>query len=163
MNIVNPSNGEVIREFSLATSDEVKAAVAQARSAFDQGLWTKLSKAGRKQFILKISQGILDKAAELAEIETLNTGKPIKETTFMDIPSAAKAFEFMANNFEKYFSEEPLDIDGQAQARFASGGKWGGGGSRSSGHRNRPFDRSARRDDCATRTLSCTGSAPGVQ
>ncbi len=118
MNIVNPSNGEVIREFSLATSDEVKAAVAQARSAFDQGLWTKLSKAGRKQFILKISQGILDKAAELAEIETLNTGKPIKETTFMDIPSAAKAFEFMANNFEKYLSEEPLDIDGQAQARL---------------------------------------------
>lgn len=119
MNIINPSTGEVIREFSLITSDEVKAVVVKARNAFDQGLWPKLSLAQRKQFILKISQGILDKAAELAEIETLNTGKPIKETTFMDIPSAAKAFEFIANNFEKYLSAEPLDIDGQAQARLA--------------------------------------------
>jgi len=119
MNIINPSSGEIIREFALATSDEVKAIIAKARQAFDQGPWPRLSLTERKQFILKIGQGILDKAAELAEIETLNTGKPIKETTFMDIPSAAKAFEFMANNLEKYLASETLDIEGQAQARLA--------------------------------------------
>ncbi len=118
MKVINPSSGEIIREFSLQTIEEIKAVITQARQAFDQGPWPRLSLAERKQFILKIGQGILDKAAELAEIETLNTGKPIKETTFMDIPSAAKAFEFMANNFEKYLEKETLDIEGQAQGRL---------------------------------------------
>jgi betaine-aldehyde dehydrogenase len=114
--IINPCNGEVIAEVSLTAEAEAELALANAREAFDQGPWPKLNLDQRREFILKITQGILDKAAELAQLETLNTGKPIKETTFMDIPSSAKTFEFIADNFQKYLKEENPELDVQAEA-----------------------------------------------
>ncbi len=101
-NVLNPSTGKVIAQACLASEKEIELAIASAREAADHGDWPKLALDERKKFIFKIAQGILDQAGELAKIETENTGKPIKETTFMDLPSAAKAFEHAANNFENY-------------------------------------------------------------
>lgn len=109
--IINPSTGEVIAEVAQANREETDLAIQAARTAFDKGRWPKISLAERKDFLLKISQGILDNAAELARLETLNTGKPIKESTFMDIPSSAKAFEYFANNLEKYLAGEEINIE----------------------------------------------------
>jgi len=61
----------------------------------------------------------LDNAALLAQLETQNTGKPIKETTFMDVPSSAKTFEFAANNFINYLAEEELNVSEEARARLS--------------------------------------------
>ncbi len=115
-NILNPSTGKVIAEASLASIKEVELAVASAREAFDHGPWTQFSLLQRREFIAKIAQGILDNAAQLAMLEMLNTGKPIKETTFMDIPSSAKTFEFMANNFIDYLGDEKLTTLDDAKA-----------------------------------------------
>ena len=109
--IINPATGEVIAEVALAGEKEIELALASARTAFDNGPWPKISLAERKNFILKISQGILDNAANLAKLESLNTGKPIKESTFMDIPSAAKAFEHFANHLEEYLKTEKLELE----------------------------------------------------
>ena len=109
--VINPASGEVIAEVALASREDIESAIASAREAFDGGLWPRFSLAQRKEFLLKISQGILDKAQELARLETLNTGKPIKESTFMDIPSSAKTFEHFANNLEEYLSEGALNIE----------------------------------------------------
>lgn len=109
--IINPASGEVIAEVALASIEDIEAAIASARRAFDGGPWPRFSLAQRKEFLLKISQGILDKAQELARLETLNTGKPIKESTFMDIPSSAKTFEHFANNLEEYFGEGALNLE----------------------------------------------------
>ncbi|MDD5097786.1 MAG: aldehyde dehydrogenase family protein, partial [Candidatus Omnitrophica bacterium] len=98
-NIINPSTGKVIAEVSLSSPTELEMALSSARLAFDQGPWPQFSLAERKEFIFRIAQGILDNAELLASLEMQNTGKPIKETTFMDIPSSAKTFEFIANNF----------------------------------------------------------------
>jgi len=111
--VINPANGEVIAEVSIATDAEIDAALAQARFAVDKGPWSRLSLDQRKDFLLKISQGILDNAAELARLETLNTGKPIKESTFMDVPSAAETFRFFAQNLEKYLEPEKKNISSQ--------------------------------------------------
>ncbi|RJP29520.1 MAG: aldehyde dehydrogenase family protein [Candidatus Omnitrophota bacterium] len=116
--ILNPSTGRVIEEVSLASKAELENALESARIAFDRGQWPRLGYDERREFILKIKQGILDNAAELAKIETLNTGKPIKETTFMDIPSSAKSFEYMADNFEKFLSEEKISIQQEAECRL---------------------------------------------
>jgi len=110
-NIINPATGEVIAEVALAGEEEIETALASARTSFDKGPWPNFSLAERKDFILKISQGILDNAANLAKIETLNTGKPIKESTFMDVPSAAKAFEHFANHLEEYLKPEKLELE----------------------------------------------------
>ncbi|MFA5008390.1 MAG: aldehyde dehydrogenase family protein [Candidatus Omnitrophota bacterium] len=109
--IINPATGEVIAKVSIAEAKELGYALQSARKAADYGPWKYLSPAERKNFILKISQGILEKAAELASLETLNAGKPIKETTFMDIPSSAATFEYFANNLEKYLAQENIEIN----------------------------------------------------
>jgi len=119
-NIINPSTGRVIVEASLASSKEVELAIVAAREAFDHGPWPQLSLSERKEFIAKIAQGILDNAESLAQLETQNTGKPIKETTFMDIPSGAKTFEFMADNFADYLNNEEINVAEDARARVVS-------------------------------------------
>jgi len=116
--IVNPSTGKIIREVPLASELDLEKALSAARRAFDTGAWPKFSFAERKNFLLKISQGILDQAGELANLETLNTGKPIKESTFMDIPSSAKTFEYIADNFEKYLQEESPQLGPEAECRL---------------------------------------------
>lgn len=109
--VINPCNGETIARASVADRNDIETAIKAARFAFDEGEWPRLSLAKRKEFLLKIAQGILDKAKDLAELETLNTGKPIKETTFMDIPSAAKAFEYVAHNLERYLPTQELKLE----------------------------------------------------
>ncbi len=116
-NILNPSTGKVIAQTAVASLKEVELALVSAREAFDQGAWPRLSLEERKNFMLKLGQGILDQAEELAQLEMQNTGKPLKETTFMDIPSSAKSFEYLANNFINFLDpRQPLmDPDVQAE------------------------------------------------
>lgn len=109
--IINPSNGEVIAEVAVASKEDVELAISSCRGAFDSGPWRKISFSERKDFLLRISKGILDRAQELARLETLNTGKPIKESTFMDIPSSAKTFEYFANNLEQFLKDEILELE----------------------------------------------------
>jgi len=111
--IINPANGQEIAIVDFAGKAEVEQTIVSARKAFDQGPWRKFSLAERKEFILKISKGILAKASELASLETLNTGKPIKESTFMDVPSSAASFDYFANNLERSLVEEAIDIKSQ--------------------------------------------------
>jgi len=114
--IINPSTGEVVAQVSVAGAPEIEEALKAARDAFDNGPWPKFSLKERKEFLLKISQGIFDSASELARLESQNAGKPIKEATFMDIPSAAKTFEHFANNLEKYLAAENIEISAETKA-----------------------------------------------
>jgi acyl-CoA reductase-like NAD-dependent aldehyde dehydrogenase len=122
--VINPATGGVIAEVAVADAKDASFALSSARLVFDKGEWPRISLARRRQLLLKISQGILDNAGQLAKLETLNTGKPIKESTFMDIPSAAKAFEHFANNLEKYLQGESVDLENAEshRARAAGGG-----------------------------------------
>jgi len=114
--ITNPANGEILAEVPRADADDVKLAIKAARQAFDNGSWKDLSFTERKSYLLKISAGILDKAGELAQLETKNNGKPIKESTFMDIPSSAATFEYFANNFQQYLKTENIKLPVEAES-----------------------------------------------
>ncbi|MDD4939919.1 MAG: aldehyde dehydrogenase family protein [Candidatus Omnitrophica bacterium] len=109
--IINPSTGEIISSVPTASEQDVLSAIGSARDAFDNGPWPRISLKERKEFLLKISRGILDKAQDLAKLESLNTGKPIKETTFMDMPSAAKTFAHFADNLEEYLKSQSLELE----------------------------------------------------
>jgi len=111
--IINPSSGEIIAKVSVAQKEGIEYAIKSARDSFDNGPWKNLSFSERKKYVLKIAAGILEKAQELAELESLNSGKPIKESTFMDIPSSAATFDYFANNFEKFLNEETIKIESQ--------------------------------------------------
>ena len=116
--VINPATGEVFAEIPQLTKQEIEAAIQAARQAFDRGPWHKIPLSERKRFLLKISQGILDHAQELAQLETKNTGKPIKETTFMDIPSSAKTFEYFADNLERYLKSKKIGLDSGVESQF---------------------------------------------
>lgn len=114
--VIDPSTGETIAEVYVASNDDVEDALSSARCAFDHGEWPRMSCQRRAVFLRKIAQGIFEKAGELAHLESLNTGKPIKETTFMDIPSAARIFEHAANRAGDYLAADSLKVDDTAHS-----------------------------------------------
>jgi betaine-aldehyde dehydrogenase len=94
---VNPSNGEVFARLSDADTVDVQMAVSAARLGFDHGRWPQMGIAERGGFLLKIASLIRENAKELAELECASTGKTIKHTTFIDVPTAAETFEYYGN------------------------------------------------------------------
>jgi acyl-CoA reductase-like NAD-dependent aldehyde dehydrogenase len=94
---VNPSNGEVFARMADADTVDVEMAVSAARLGFDHGRWPQMSIGERGGSLLKIASLIRENAKELAELECASTGKTIKHTTFIDIPTAAETFEYFGH------------------------------------------------------------------
>ena len=84
----NPATGEVIARCAEAGPEDVDRAVEAAKAAFP--VWSKKSPAERAEVLLKIADAIDARADELARIETMDNGKPIRETKGIDVPSSAR-------------------------------------------------------------------------
>jgi len=94
---INPSNGEVFARIADADTIDVQMAVSAARLGFDHGRWPQMGFAERGEFLLKIAALIRENAKELADLECVSSGKTIKHTTFIDVPTAAETFEYFGN------------------------------------------------------------------
>lgn len=90
----NPSNGEQLSVCAEATKEDVDAAVRAAEAAFPA--WKKVSPIDRQNILLKITDVIDQNADKLALIESLDNGKPIRETRNIDIPYSADHFRYFA-------------------------------------------------------------------
>ena len=90
----NPSNGEQLSVCAEATKEDVDAAVRAAEAAFPA--WKKVSPIDRQNILLKIADVIDQNADKLALIESLDNGKPIRETRNIDIPYSADHFRYFA-------------------------------------------------------------------
>jgi aldehyde dehydrogenase (NAD+) len=97
---LNPATGEPLSVVSTASVDDVDAAVRTARRAYD-GVWSRLSGAERGKYLFRIARGLAERARELAVVETLDNGKPIKESRDVDIPTAAAHFFYYAGWADK--------------------------------------------------------------
>ncbi|HKY30483.1 MAG TPA: betaine-aldehyde dehydrogenase [Pyrinomonadaceae bacterium] len=91
----NPSTGETFAEVAEADKADIDKAVAAARQAYE-GKWSKMSARDRGRLLYKLAQLIEQRAAELAELETRDNGKPIKESLYVDLPQVAENFEYFA-------------------------------------------------------------------
>src|SRR6476659_8237866 len=100
----NPATGETFAEVAEADRGDIDKAVAAARKAFE-GKWSKMSARDRGRLLYKLSQLIERDAAQLAELETHDNGKPIKESTYIDLPGVVENFE--------YFAGWPTKIEGE--------------------------------------------------
>lgn len=89
-----PANGEKLAEFIDATDADVDAAVAAAQEAFKS--WRKTSVAERSRILLQIADIIDENVELLAMQETLDNGKPLRETLAVDVPAAADHFRYFA-------------------------------------------------------------------
>jgi betaine-aldehyde dehydrogenase len=93
VDVIDPSTTEVIARVPDAGAADVGRAVAAAREAFDAGVWKDATAQDRGRVLFEIARIVRERAGELAELETRNTGKPIVEAEF-DIADAATCFEY---------------------------------------------------------------------
>ncbi|MEP7234232.1 MAG: aldehyde dehydrogenase family protein [Ignavibacteriota bacterium] len=115
---INPATGMVLTHIAEADASDVDRAVKAARAAFEEGSpWRKMSSTERTRCLLKLADLIRANADELSELETLDTGKPIFESSKFDIPQAAECFEYYAGWVTKITGETiPVSKGGDAFA-----------------------------------------------
>ncbi|POZ61132.1 aldehyde dehydrogenase [Chromobacterium alticapitis] len=107
---VNPASGAKLAEIVHCGEAEVNAAVEAARRAFDSGAWSELAPRQRGAILKRFGALIRGHADELALLETLDAGKPIGDTTTVDVPGAAYCVDWFAEAIDKIGGEvAPVD------------------------------------------------------
>src|SRR5437660_5651681 len=125
---INPATGEVLTQIVEASSEDVDRAVSAARMAFEDrgGPWRKMSASERGRLLWKLADLVEKNIDELAELETLDNGKPIFESRYVDMPMVIDVFRYYAgwatkihgetvntfNNAFTYTLREPLGVVG---------------------------------------------------
>jgi len=125
---INPATGEVLTQIAAGSSEDVDRAVAAARRAFEDrnGAWRKLSASERGRLIWKLADLLEKNIDEFAELETLDNGKPIFESRYVDMPMVVDVLRYYAglatkihgetvNTFETAFTytlREPVGVVG---------------------------------------------------
>src|SRR6186997_3001139 len=107
----NPATGETLAEIAEADKEDIDRAVTAARKAFE-GKWSKVSARDRGRVLYKLSKLIEEHSEELAALETADNGKPIKESTYVDLPQVAENFEYFAGWCTK-IEGETIPVPGQ--------------------------------------------------
>jgi aldehyde dehydrogenase (NAD+) len=125
---INPATGEVLTQIAAASPEDVDRAVGAARRAFEDrnGAWRKLSASERGRLIWKLADLLEKHIDEFAELETLDNGKPIFESRYVDMPMVVDVLRYYAgwatkihgetvNTFETAFTytlREPVGVVG---------------------------------------------------
>ncbi|MEV7421135.1 MULTISPECIES: aldehyde dehydrogenase family protein [unclassified Streptomyces] len=114
---ISPSTEEVLSEVAQGGEDDIDRAVKAARKAFEK--WSVLPGAERAKYLFRIARIIQERSRELAVLETLDNGKPIKETRDADLPLVAAHFFYYAGWADKLDhagygnNPRPLGVAGQ--------------------------------------------------
>jgi phenylacetaldehyde dehydrogenase len=129
----NPATGETLARVAEGDAEDINRAVRAARNAFDDGPWGTMTPSERGRIIWRIGDLILEHADELAQLESLDNGKPFAVARAADVPLAADLFHYMAGwatkiegnsinisvpympgaNFHSYTLREPIGVVGQ--------------------------------------------------
>ncbi|MEX1129561.1 MAG: betaine-aldehyde dehydrogenase [Vicinamibacterales bacterium] len=104
MDVINPATEEVCATVASADAADLNAAVEAARAALD-GPWGRMSARERGRLVRKIGERLMERADEIARLETLHNGKPILESRHIEIPLAAECFEYFGGWSDKVMGE----------------------------------------------------------
>ena len=102
LDVLNPATGELLARLHSAGSSDVDDAVSAARESFDDGRWSRLPPEARAAAVWKVAELIERDGPDLAQLETLDNGKPIGDSEFIDVPSAASSFRYYAGWATKF-------------------------------------------------------------
>ncbi|WP_242213081.1 aldehyde dehydrogenase [Bacillus cereus group sp. BfR-BA-01383] len=118
----NPATNRKLASVAKANEEDTKRAIDVAERTFKSGIWSKMPVEERSDILCKMSDLIMERVDELAYIETLDVGKPIKESKGFDIPRAANNFRFFAE-MAKYLVHEHYDKHNfMSYAKYAPAG-----------------------------------------
>jgi acyl-CoA reductase-like NAD-dependent aldehyde dehydrogenase len=98
-------DGSVITQVAEGGAEDIDLAVAAARASFEDRRWADMSPAKRKIILLKLAEAMRANRDELALLESLDVGKPIRDTLSIDVPSAAKTMQWYAETIDKVYGE----------------------------------------------------------
>lgn len=105
----NPATGAELVAVSACDADDVDVAVAAAKAAFEDGRWSRLAPSVRKNVLLKFAQLLEDHLVDLAVMESLDSGKPVRECQLTDVPEAIHTIRWHAELIDKiYDSTAPV-------------------------------------------------------
>jgi acyl-CoA reductase-like NAD-dependent aldehyde dehydrogenase len=102
---INPATGKAITQVAEGDKEDVDRAVKAARAAFDKGSWSRMAPTARKKILMKFAALIEKHTTELALLETMDMGKPIRDSSRIDIPLAAQAIGWYAEAIDKIYDE----------------------------------------------------------
>jgi acyl-CoA reductase-like NAD-dependent aldehyde dehydrogenase len=122
--VVNPHDGSLITEIAEGRQADIDLAVAAAKAAFPK--WKAVAAAERGRLLLKLADALEANSEEFAQLESLNTGHPIKDSRFLDVPRTAACFRYFGGMADKiqgdvmpvepgflnYVVREPLGVVG---------------------------------------------------
>jgi acyl-CoA reductase-like NAD-dependent aldehyde dehydrogenase len=101
---LDPATGRELAEVAFAGPEDVARALAAARAALTDGPWSSMPAAGRERLLLALAQAIEDRAVEIAQIESLDNGKPVGLAQYVDVAGAVGHL--------RYFAGWPTKIEG---------------------------------------------------
>ncbi|MGX9356694.1 aldehyde dehydrogenase [Roseobacteraceae bacterium S113] len=101
----NPATGAPLAEIAACNSDDVDLAVTRAREAFDQGHWARLHPSERKDTLIRLAKLMTRNRRELAVIESLESGKPIRDCEGVDIPESIACIKWHAELIDKIYDQ----------------------------------------------------------
>ncbi|MEZ5500198.1 MAG: aldehyde dehydrogenase [Steroidobacteraceae bacterium] len=102
---IDPASGRNLTQVAACDQPDVDLAVASARRAFASGAWSDLPPAKRKRILRGFAELLLANREELALLETLDVGKPIRDSLAVDIPASANAIGWYAEAIDKIYDE----------------------------------------------------------
>ena len=102
---VNPATGETIADITGCDIRDVDLAVRKAREAFDQGVWAKQHPADRKTTLIRLAKLLTRNRRELAVLESLDSGKPIRDCEEIDIPETINTIKWHAEAIDKIYDQ----------------------------------------------------------
>ncbi len=105
---INPATGERLAEHEMATPDQVKAAVQQAKQAFQE--WRRLRPSERAKYLSRTAAVLKERKEEFARVMTNEMGKIIREST-AEVAKCALGFDYYAENAERFLTPEPAQTD----------------------------------------------------
>lgn len=117
--VYDPATGEELAQVAEGDEEDIKRAVKAARNAFEDGPWRRLTPSERGRIIWKIGDLILENLDELAELDSLDNGKPLAVARAADVPLAADLFHYMAGWATKIEGNTiPISVPYAPGARF---------------------------------------------
>ncbi|MDA7948949.1 MAG: aldehyde dehydrogenase [Hyphomicrobiaceae bacterium] len=102
---VNPATGETITEIAACNGDDVDYAVQKAREAFERGTWSKMHPTERKETMIRLVKLIKRHRHELAVLESVDSGKPIKDCMEIDVPETMHCLAWHAEAVDKLYDQ----------------------------------------------------------
>lgn len=102
---MNPANGEKLADVANCGPEDADRAVAIARATFESGVWSRMAPADRKMVLVRWAELIEDNLDELALLECLDVGKPIADTTGVDVPSAIRTIRWSGEAIDKVYDQ----------------------------------------------------------